>query len=726
MSLRYSLRFRDGERAGESVPIQGSPFLVGRKPGSSFQLLMKSVSGRHAELLQDGGELLIRDLGSTNGTRVNGKRVEESKLVQGDRVFLGNVEFDIVAEGAGSASGDGDTDAVEVGELELELELPDAAPSGPIPAKRAPAKPAPQMPASQAPSERKKPAPTVVAPKPSPEPPAESEASHAISAASLERAAAGGSKLPLVLLALGAVGAGAAWWFFGRGNDESGSPLQAVVEVPGNALASSSFEAAGGWTSRESASDSFRPSPRARVSGARGLRVDLGPGGTAFHESDPVQAGTDRRFRAGASLRRGPDASAALGVMFLGADGDPSAPGPVTVWSTVAEGGAAFGEVALEGLVPNGYERARVVIGAAGKPVPEGVNPEDVDQDAWAEVDDAVLVFENGGKATHKLDEVRFYGIGDPAYAVVVFKIDRVLVSGLRVRERGASGPGQGLVPLSLSEEAQGVRVAWSATQPVTLSARLEARLVDDGVATLGDGGYAPRGGAFEASGVTDILAGSGIDLLRVALGTGQALLANPAGSGVRIEVHMPAKASILLQTRFRDERTEALNLATSARQATARGDRGKALGYWKDLLTRYPYEAGAVAEADQAHSALVQQGLGDLAALDQQIERARFFGLADLFATCRSRAEQVQQAYAGSEVADTAGRLAASLGRELQGLMADSDQSEVQRLQSIHAALEQGSAPSLAAEVAGYIADQEQGQEQEHEHDRSESDQGR
>ena len=93
MEHRYSLRFETGERAGETIPVQGKGFTVGRKPGHALQILDNSVSGKHAEILVDDRGALLRDLGSTNGTRVGAERVLETRLSHGDRITFGNIQM---------------------------------------------------------------------------------------------------------------------------------------------------------------------------------------------------------------------------------------------------------------------------------------------------------------------------------------------------------------------------------------------------------------------------------------------------------------------------------------------------------------------------------------------------------------------------------------------------------------------------------------------------------
>ena len=65
---------------------------VGRTDESAIHINDASVSTHHAEFVLQGGEYILRDLGSTNGIRVNGKPVNEAKLCPGDRVRFGSVE----------------------------------------------------------------------------------------------------------------------------------------------------------------------------------------------------------------------------------------------------------------------------------------------------------------------------------------------------------------------------------------------------------------------------------------------------------------------------------------------------------------------------------------------------------------------------------------------------------------------------------------------------------
>jgi FHA domain len=69
--------------------------LLGRDPDCDIRFVDDSVSRRHARLVIRDGAWVIQDLGSTNGTIVNGSRVGRCQLQVGDRVQLGDQRLDI-------------------------------------------------------------------------------------------------------------------------------------------------------------------------------------------------------------------------------------------------------------------------------------------------------------------------------------------------------------------------------------------------------------------------------------------------------------------------------------------------------------------------------------------------------------------------------------------------------------------------------------------------------
>ena len=78
---------------GEPVEIVKDLTVVGRKEDCDLRLDHKSVSKMHCVLVKTDGLLLVRDLGSTNGTRVNGARVRRAALLPNDQLSIANYKF---------------------------------------------------------------------------------------------------------------------------------------------------------------------------------------------------------------------------------------------------------------------------------------------------------------------------------------------------------------------------------------------------------------------------------------------------------------------------------------------------------------------------------------------------------------------------------------------------------------------------------------------------------
>jgi hypothetical protein len=80
-----SIRLADGRR----ISVGAQPLVLGRLPECAIVLNDPNVSRRHAEVRRRGSDVVVYDLGSTNGTRVNGVRVKEQLLNDGDEIEVG-------------------------------------------------------------------------------------------------------------------------------------------------------------------------------------------------------------------------------------------------------------------------------------------------------------------------------------------------------------------------------------------------------------------------------------------------------------------------------------------------------------------------------------------------------------------------------------------------------------------------------------------------------------
>ena len=78
---------------GSPIEIVKDLVLVGRKEDCDVRLDHKSISKLHCVLVKTDGLLLLRDLGSTNGTRVNGQRVRRAALLPNDQLQIASLRY---------------------------------------------------------------------------------------------------------------------------------------------------------------------------------------------------------------------------------------------------------------------------------------------------------------------------------------------------------------------------------------------------------------------------------------------------------------------------------------------------------------------------------------------------------------------------------------------------------------------------------------------------------
>jgi pSer/pThr/pTyr-binding forkhead associated (FHA) protein len=83
----------DSPLADQRFVLERLPVVVGRSADAGIRLEDGTVSRRHCRIDEEGGTLVVRDLGSTNGTLVNGVAVQHSPLRPGDRLTLGRLSF---------------------------------------------------------------------------------------------------------------------------------------------------------------------------------------------------------------------------------------------------------------------------------------------------------------------------------------------------------------------------------------------------------------------------------------------------------------------------------------------------------------------------------------------------------------------------------------------------------------------------------------------------------
>ncbi|MGV3621994.1 MAG: FHA domain-containing protein [Archangium sp.] len=97
----YALKFISGKYQGGEFPLKGDKqLIIGRSSELDIVLVEDMVSRKHAKITLTGGKITIEDLGSTNGTFVNGEKVKTSRLKEGDRILVGTSILKLVKAGA--------------------------------------------------------------------------------------------------------------------------------------------------------------------------------------------------------------------------------------------------------------------------------------------------------------------------------------------------------------------------------------------------------------------------------------------------------------------------------------------------------------------------------------------------------------------------------------------------------------------------------------------------
>ena len=98
----YVLRFISGKYQGGEFPIvNDKPIIVGRSSDLDMVLVEDMVSRKHARITMQQDQFWIEDLGSTNGSFVNGEKIKRARLKEGDRVLIGTSILKVIAgEGA--------------------------------------------------------------------------------------------------------------------------------------------------------------------------------------------------------------------------------------------------------------------------------------------------------------------------------------------------------------------------------------------------------------------------------------------------------------------------------------------------------------------------------------------------------------------------------------------------------------------------------------------------
>ena len=80
---------------GDPIPLLKTALIIGRRESADIVLRFPNVSGHHCELTLANGYWQVKDLGSSNGTKVNGTRVLEQRITPGDKLSIAKHEYEV-------------------------------------------------------------------------------------------------------------------------------------------------------------------------------------------------------------------------------------------------------------------------------------------------------------------------------------------------------------------------------------------------------------------------------------------------------------------------------------------------------------------------------------------------------------------------------------------------------------------------------------------------------
>lgn len=101
----YALRFISGKYQGGEFPLKmDREVIIGRSSELDMVLVEDMVSRKHAKITSHNGQVIIQDLGSTNGTFVNGEKIKRVRLREGDRILIGTSIIKLVTMESGATA----------------------------------------------------------------------------------------------------------------------------------------------------------------------------------------------------------------------------------------------------------------------------------------------------------------------------------------------------------------------------------------------------------------------------------------------------------------------------------------------------------------------------------------------------------------------------------------------------------------------------------------------
>ena len=586
----FALRFDKGEHAGRELPLTAARTTLGRRPDNSLSFNDVKISGVHVEVVKDGDGFVLRDLGSTNGTLLDGRKVTEVALGHNDRVKIGESEFvfvDLRKSGEGSAGGG-----------ELGAAMPSRAP--------------------ELPSRKGKLAATL-------------------------------GLLGIVL----AVGAGAAWYFLLSRGEVGPTAGRRAPPAPAGSLLNEdwSFEDAAAAAATWSAElgEGFAAHRGKAASGSSSFSVTLENGAVVVsrRQAEAVTGGRSLRFTGQLAAESGALIGVALRFLRGGDEAGRAGALALPIARSTEPGFTPFD---VEVTPPPWATLAEVLLVGRGT--------------GTVAADDFALVPGAAAPAGTKVGELTLLPLGPGCFALDHHApLVALFTAGGSIAGEGAARVELPPAAFAAEAKAEGAVFSLDPGKAPFAADHFDAQIVPEvaatGVILMSATASDERFGAFAESEAKSVLIGSAAERFELAIDPPAAVSAVARGDALELRIAPKGPTKVTLRTGFEKERKEASDLYAAASEDWHAARGGAALSKLVDLRKRLPYDEKTLDLARKLDAEIVPTVEAELNAIEAEAAAAEFLGSLERWEKTLARAETlVKQAEGLLRVADFAKRV--------------------------------------------------------------------
>ena len=643
---QYVLEILDGDRAGEVVSLAQDRVTIGRKTTNTLPLKDEKASGMHAEVVFEDGRYVLRDLGSTNGTLLDGKRVEEVPLTAQDVFQVGRVKIKFRSSADAAAAGGDD----------LKLHKVDAA-----------------------------------------------------MLARSKKQRRGGVAGMLIVLLLLAAGGGYLWYRQNLSPASASHRPKAPQRDVANLLkaGADSFEEDAAWDLRAAGAPmALSGSAHSGQSSceASWAKPEAGQKANDFalaRLKEPLNLLPGESLELSGWVRTGGGAKAALRVRFASAEADDPT---VLVTGAVPEEAATWTEQKLALAVPQSLGRVQVELLALLPAEGASAAFDDVVLKKSGSGKPIYLQHTKGSTLVGTGQAVALLCGGGPALIGLRPSFDNGPLASLSSKRLlGLSDAG---MALSASQTELGFEIATAGgNDRKALVLEFPGQVTSSGLLIRsGSGAFQAHSGAIADVPATEILLGTRATrmLLKVADGT----KASGQLQGGLYELRLAPLDKLAIVTSFDAERTAAREALQEAKSLDSGNRFSEALALLRKVVEQHPHDEQRLVEASQIRNGILARLTTRLAQIEAERRKAEFLSARRSLVRVREDLASVVQTYGEDNLPDRAQveKMRASVQESLAALDQKDAEDQKQALEGLRDSLKNGGMTSLSGAVADYL----------------------